>query len=62
MSATSALARGDLRQSAPHGRQASRRRRRLPFSPWHLVLIPATVVLIFPFVCLLVTVSCVSDF
>jgi multiple sugar transport system permease protein len=32
-----------------------RRRRRLPFSPWHLVLIPATIVLIFPFVWLLVT-------
>jgi multiple sugar transport system permease protein len=31
------------------------RRRRLPFSPWHLVLIPATIVLIFPFVWLLVT-------
>ena len=28
---------------------------RLPFSPWHLVLIPATIVLIFPFVWLLVT-------
>jgi len=55
MSATSALARGDLRQGAPHGRQASRRRRRLPFSPWHLVLIPATVVLIFPFVWLVAT-------
>jgi multiple sugar transport system permease protein len=31
------------------------RRRRLPFSPWHLVLIPATIVLIFPFVWLIVT-------
>jgi multiple sugar transport system permease protein len=31
------------------------RRRRLPFSPWHLVLIPATLVLIFPFAWLLVT-------
>jgi multiple sugar transport system permease protein len=30
-------------------------RRRLPFSPWHLVLIPATIVLIFPFLWLLVT-------
>jgi len=30
-------------------------RRRLPFSPWHLVLVPATIVLIFPFVWLLVT-------
>jgi multiple sugar transport system permease protein len=33
----------------------SRRRRWLPFSPWHLVLIPATVILLFPFVWLLVT-------
>jgi multiple sugar transport system permease protein len=31
------------------------RRFRLPFSPWHLVLIPATIVLIFPFVWLVVT-------
>ncbi|HEX3924037.1 MAG TPA: carbohydrate ABC transporter permease [Streptosporangiaceae bacterium] len=31
------------------------RRRRLPFSPWHLVLIPATIVLIFPFIWLIVT-------
>jgi multiple sugar transport system permease protein len=32
-----------------------RRRRRWPFSPWHLVLIPATIVLLFPFVWLVVT-------
>jgi multiple sugar transport system permease protein len=32
-----------------------RRRWRLPFSPWHLVLIPATLVLIFPFAWLLLT-------
>jgi multiple sugar transport system permease protein len=32
-----------------------RRRRRLPFSPWHLVLIPATIILIFPFLWLLLT-------
>ena len=31
------------------------RRFRLPFSPWHLVLIPATILLIFPFVWLIVT-------
>jgi multiple sugar transport system permease protein len=31
------------------------RRRRLPFSPWHLVLIPATIVLILPFAWLIVT-------
>lgn len=31
------------------------RRWRLPFSPWHLVLIPATVVLLFPFAWLLIT-------
>jgi multiple sugar transport system permease protein len=28
---------------------------RLPFSPWHLVLIPATIILIFPFVWMVVT-------
>src|SRR5258708_14335429 len=47
----------------PEARQAStvvmpglvRRRRRWPFSPWHLVLIPATIVLLFPFVWLIVT-------
>jgi multiple sugar transport system permease protein len=33
----------------------ARRRRRLPFSPWHLVLIPATIILIFPFLWLLLT-------
>jgi multiple sugar transport system permease protein len=32
-----------------------RRRLRLPFSPWHLVLIPATIVLIFPFAWLIIT-------
>jgi multiple sugar transport system permease protein len=32
-----------------------RRRFRLPFSPWHLVLVPATVALLFPFVWLIVT-------
>ena len=31
------------------------RRFRLPFSPWHLVLVPATLALIFPFVWLVVT-------
>jgi multiple sugar transport system permease protein len=31
------------------------RRWRLPFSPWHLLLVPATIVLIFPFVWLLAT-------
>ena len=34
---------------------AGRRKRRLPFSPWHLVLIPATIVLLFPFLWLIVT-------
>jgi multiple sugar transport system permease protein len=33
----------------------ARRRLRLRFSPWHLVLIPATIVLIFPFAWLLIT-------
>ena len=32
-----------------------RRRFRLPFSPWHLVLVPATILLIFPFAWLLIT-------
>jgi multiple sugar transport system permease protein len=32
-----------------------RRRWRLPFSPWHLVLIPATLILIFPFIWLIMT-------
>ena len=32
-----------------------RRRFRLPFSPWHLVLVPATIALLFPFVWLIVT-------
>jgi multiple sugar transport system permease protein len=40
---------------AAEGTLSRRRRRRLPFSPWHLVLIPASVVLAFPFVWLLVT-------
>ena len=40
--------------AAPSG-VIERRRFRLPFSPWHLVLIPATIVLIFPFVWLIVT-------
>jgi len=35
--------------------QQPRRRRKLPFSPWHLVLIPATIVLIFPFAWLITT-------
>ncbi|HTZ93561.1 MAG TPA: carbohydrate ABC transporter permease [Streptosporangiaceae bacterium] len=32
-----------------------RHRVRLPFSPWHLVLVPATIVLIFPFFWLVIT-------
>jgi multiple sugar transport system permease protein len=35
--------------------QPARRRKWLPFSPWHLVLIPATIVLIFPFAWVLIT-------
>jgi multiple sugar transport system permease protein len=34
---------------------SAHRRRKLPFSPWHLVLIPATIILIFPFAWLLIT-------
>jgi multiple sugar transport system permease protein len=41
--------------SAPAIALPARRRRRLPFSPWHLVLIPATIVLIFPFAWLVIT-------
>ncbi|MGD0927911.1 MAG: carbohydrate ABC transporter permease [Streptosporangiaceae bacterium] len=53
--ATSAPARSGISSSAGGGVPPARRRRRLPFSPWHLVLIPATLVLIFPFFWLLVT-------
>ncbi len=46
-------------QAPPRRIQAAaprtRRRGRLPFSPWHLVLVPATLVLIFPFFWLVVT-------
>ncbi len=55
MTATSAPARGGLSSSAGGGVSAGRRRWRLPFSPWHLVLVPATLVLIFPFFWLLIT-------
>ncbi|HEY8046003.1 MAG TPA: carbohydrate ABC transporter permease [Streptosporangiaceae bacterium] len=55
MTATSAPARGGIESSAGGGVPPVRRRRWLPFSPWHLVLIPATLVLIFPFYWLVVT-------
>jgi multiple sugar transport system permease protein len=55
MTATSAPARGGISSSAAGGAPPARRRRRLPFSPWHLVLIPATLILIFPFFWLVVT-------
>jgi multiple sugar transport system permease protein len=55
MTATSAPARSGTGQSPAGGIGFARRRRRLPFSPWHLVLIPATVVLLFPFAWLLIT-------
>ena len=51
----------DLAKAAPSAPAptagAVRRRRRwpLPFSPWHLVLVPATIILIFPFFWMLVT-------
>jgi len=54
LTATSAPSRGEL-HSARDGLAPARRRRRLPFSPWHLVLLPATLVLIFPFAWLLIT-------
>jgi len=59
MTVTSAPARGGIsgiRRQPGHGdAPRARRRRWLPFSPWHLVLIPATLVLLFPFVWLLIT-------
>jgi multiple sugar transport system permease protein len=55
MTATSAPARGGIESSAGGGVPPARRLRRLPFSPWHLVLLPATLVLIFPFYWLVVT-------
>jgi multiple sugar transport system permease protein len=54
VTATSAPSRGEL-HSARDGLAPARRRWRLPFSPWHLVLLPATLVLIFPFAWLLIT-------
>jgi multiple sugar transport system permease protein len=36
-------------------KQGASKKRKLPFSPWHLVLIPASVVLLFPFYWLIVT-------
>ena len=53
MTATSAPARGGVQSAG--GVAPARRRWRLPFSPWHLVLLPATLVLIFPFAWLLIT-------
>src|SRR5262249_4799928 len=41
--------------SATTGITAAPRPWRLPFRPWHLVLIPATIILAFPFIWLLVT-------
>jgi multiple sugar transport system permease protein len=53
--ATSAPALGGIHSSAGGGVPPARRRRRLPFSPWHLILLPATLVLIFPFFWLVIT-------
>src|ERR1700750_2861589 len=55
MTATSAPPRGGGGPPAGGPGRGARRRWRLPFSPWHLVLIPATIVLIFPFVWLVIT-------
>jgi multiple sugar transport system permease protein len=55
MTATSAPARCGIESPAGGGVPPVRRRRWLPFSPWHLVLLPATLVLIFPFYWLVVT-------
>jgi len=54
MTATSAPARSGPRTADQHSHPHARRSR-LPFSPWHFVLIPATVVLLFPFLWLVVT-------
>jgi multiple sugar transport system permease protein len=53
--ATSAPARNTVGSTGRGGVPAPRRRWRLPFSPWHLVLLPATLVLLFPFAWLLAT-------
>jgi multiple sugar transport system permease protein len=51
----------DLTKAAPAQPAAApltrprRRRWMLPFSPWHLVLVPATIILIFPFLWIIVT-------
>jgi multiple sugar transport system permease protein len=55
VTATSAPARSGQRQAQRPGAPAARRRRRLPFSPWHLALVPATLALAFPFLWLLIT-------
>jgi multiple sugar transport system permease protein len=55
MTATSAPTRTGAAPRAAGGVPVTRRRWRLPFSPWHLVLVPATLVLIFPFWWLLAT-------
>ncbi|MDR0346701.1 MAG: carbohydrate ABC transporter permease [Nocardiopsaceae bacterium] len=56
MTATSTPA-GGVQASATRGIPPASRRwaARLPFSPWHLVLVPATLVLIFPFLWLVVS-------
>ena len=57
MTALSAPARSgtDSRDGLTRVPRSRRRGWWLPFSPWHLVLIPATLVLIFPFAWLLIT-------
>ena len=55
MSATSAPARDGLLARAGDSAPARRRRWGWPFSPWHLVLVPATLALLFPFAWLIVT-------
>jgi multiple sugar transport system permease protein len=41
--------------AAPELTKRPRRRGFLPFSPWHLVLIPATIIMIFPFFWMIIT-------
>jgi multiple sugar transport system permease protein len=55
MTATSAPTRHGAQPAARGAVPPARRRGRLPFSPWHLVLVPATLILIFPFIWLVIT-------
>jgi len=49
------VAEAAARASARQPGAVRRPRWRLPFSPWHLVLVPATIILIFPFAWMIIT-------